>query len=175
MRAPEGRARVTCVGTVEVPLSREAAFPFFTPEGERVWIPGWAPTYPEGGIPVPSAGTVFETEKEGGVATWVVTGWAPEAGEASYAYVLPGMWATLVEVRIRESDAGEGRCVVRVAYHMTSLSPASDAAVRAFEASYREHLAGWARTLAAPGLAEAAAATRWGAGAASASPSAAPS
>jgi len=137
------------VGTVEVALPPEATFPFFTPEGERLWIPGWAPAYPEGGAPEPREGLVFETEKEGGTATWLVTRWEPGAHQAAYAYVLPGRWATTVDVAVR--DLGEGRSRVAITYHMTSLAPEADADVRAFEEGYQVRVAGWADTLSALG------------------------
>ncbi|GMV05015.1 MAG: hypothetical protein AMXMBFR53_12950 [Gemmatimonadota bacterium] len=147
--APGGRASVSCVGTVDVALSRQATFPIFTPEGERLWIPRWAPTYPEGGTPEPRGGLAFQTEKEGATATWLVTRWEPEARRAAYAYVLPVKWATTVEVEVR--DLGTGRSRVEVTYHVTSLAPSADVDVAALAEGYQARLAAWADTLAAVG------------------------
>ena len=41
----------------------ELAMLQFTAEGERVWVPGWDPTYPAGDAD--SAGTVFLTSAHG--------------------------------------------------------------------------------------------------------------
>jgi hypothetical protein len=58
---------VRCTGEVPVAQPPEVAILQFTAEGERVWVPGWEPTYPAGDAD--SAGTVFLTSAHGREAT----------------------------------------------------------------------------------------------------------
>jgi hypothetical protein len=48
-------------GSFELPIPASAGIGFFTPEGERRWVPGWDPAYPSG-EPSETPGTVFITE-----------------------------------------------------------------------------------------------------------------
>lgn len=138
------RLRMTRKGTVAVDQPAAAALALFTPEGERSWIPGWAPRYPAG-TPDLVEGVTFETDTPGGTATWLVTRYDPDTLRASYAYVLPGHRATLVDVHV--VAGGAARSEVRVTYHMTALSPEGDAFVRAFAEGFEVKMEEWARAL----------------------------
>lgn len=140
-----GRAWSARTGQVDVPLPVGQALPLFTPEGERQWVPGWAPTYPAGGIPDLAAGVAFQTETEHGTANWVVSRWEPEAGRAAYVAVVAGFRATHVEIHV-EPTVGGSR--VEVTYRMTALSPEADTHVQAFDAGYGAMMEGWARLIA---------------------------
>ena len=133
--------RVERTGTVSVALPPDEAFPLFTPEGERSWVSGWAPTYPAGGRPDPAPGVAFVLGKEAGASTWLVTRYDAAARGASYAYVLPEHRAVLVDVDVEAGPGGGSRA--RVAYRMTSLGPAGDAFVREFGEGWDAFLAGW--------------------------------
>ena len=135
------RPHVTCSGTVDVPLPAQEAFGLFTPEGERLWVAGWAPEYPAGNRPAPSVGVVFVVGKEEGASFWVVTGFDRVARRASYAYTLPGRRVCVVDVAV--DDAGPAASRARVTYHMTSVHPEGDAFVRAFPEGYDAMLRGW--------------------------------
>lgn len=105
-------------GRFEVALSAPAAIDLFTPEGERLWVPGWAPTYPAGEASE-TAGTVFTTHVGNASTIWTIIQIDRTAGAAAYSRVTPGHHAGTV--RVWCVDAGEGRCAVKVAYDMSLL------------------------------------------------------
>jgi hypothetical protein len=144
MSTEHHRATMDRSGTFTVELSAADTLPFFTPEGERLWIDGWAPAYP-GGKSELQEGVVFQTSTEAGQATWCVTGWDPEAGTATYVYVLPEH--RLAQVYVSVESTGEDRCQVHIRYRMTSLSPEADAFVLGFEESFAELPVKWAKVL----------------------------
>ena len=59
-------------GHLVLPLPVREAFPFFTPEGERRWVPGWAPEYLHPAEPSAEPGTVFRTQVDGEETLWIV-------------------------------------------------------------------------------------------------------
>lgn len=90
----------------------------FTPEGERVWAPGWDPQYP-GGEPSEAPGTVFTTSAHGPQTTWVIVEIDRSGGSAAYARVTPDQHAGLVQVRCVETRPGHS--TVTVSYDMSLL------------------------------------------------------
>ena len=115
--------RRTAELVVSAPLER--AFPLFTPEGERLWAPGWNPVhqFPADGTAV--AGAVFSTvDDEGRSTLWVIVDWQPERHHLRYARITPGHRAGTVEVDCRARD--ERSTIVRVTYELTSLSRQGD-------------------------------------------------
>lgn len=109
-------------GEFELPVSAAEAIHFFTPEGERIWVPGWDPVYPAGDASE-STGTVFTTDAAGAETIWIVERINRNTHSAAYSRVTPGHHAGTVKVQC--ADLAEGGCVVTVAYDM-SLLPGSD-------------------------------------------------
>ena len=60
-------------GSLTLKLEPSEAFALFSPEGERLWVPGWQPEllYPQGADW--TEGQVFRTREEFGDAVWVVS------------------------------------------------------------------------------------------------------
>lgn len=142
---------VDCSGVVGVPLPVDEAFQLFTPEGERAWVPGWAPSYPmlaqsAHDPPEPYAGMVFVTDDDGDDVPrrWVVTRWDPDAHRVSYSYVRAGRLATMIDVAV---DRDGQSSVARVRYRMSALTPAAEVEVRSFGAGYVNMLAGWGQLI----------------------------
>jgi hypothetical protein len=132
-------------GEVRVELPPERALFLFTPVGERLWAPGWDPSFPAGGSgDGGAAGTVFVTAAGGVETFWVVV----ERGEGSarYARVAPGVSAGTVEVRLRAADDAT---VAEVAYDLTALSDEGDAALAELESGYDDFLGEWRDAMAA--------------------------
>jgi hypothetical protein len=68
-------ARAICTGRFSLPLAVEKCEALFTPEGDRRWAgSSWDPIYaiPEAVEDDSAPGTVFTTESDGGMATWIV-------------------------------------------------------------------------------------------------------
>ena len=109
-------------GEFELAISAREAVRFFTPEGERSWVPGWRPVYPSGeSSELP--GTVFTTDAGGVDTIWVVQKIDHGRCVSAYSRVTPGHSAGTVMVRCE--DRPGGGCVVSVTYNM-SLLPGSD-------------------------------------------------
>jgi hypothetical protein len=137
-------AHIEVSGSVRVAAPPAGAFRFFTPEGERLYVAGWAPEYlhPVDGSLV--AGLTFRTHHGGEETLWLVSHCdAPR--QVDYVRVTPGSRIGLVSVRLTaaEADASE----VRVSYRLTSLSAAGDATLDAFASAFQDHLAAWERSI----------------------------
>jgi hypothetical protein len=113
----------------DLPLAADRAIALFTPEGERLWVPGWDPFYP-GGERSEDAGTVFTTHAHDVETLWVIIGIDRAGATAAYARVSPGWHAGTV--RVECTDARPGRCRVLVDYDLTALSEARAAHLDAY-------------------------------------------
>lgn len=116
-------------------------FPLFGADGERVWAPGWEPRFLWPMRPNDQTGMVFQIAHADAVATWINTVFDSSAGRAQYVYVLPEVMATLITLDVQpRGDATE----VSVRYERTSLSPRSDATVKAMAGKDRGAGPEWA-------------------------------
>ena len=129
---------IECSGRVRVPLSPDEAIHYFTPEGERHWVPGWDPTYPAGTTGELAPGLVFETASDSGRTTWVVTHSAPR--DMAYGRVLPGDHAGTIAVRCEPHGDGT---VARVTYRLTALGPEGASRLAEFEEAYPRFMTLW--------------------------------
>jgi hypothetical protein len=130
--------RVTCTGSFELPVNPADAIGLFTAEGERRWIPGWVPEYPEAGAEHDAAGTVFIRRDHGGPQTFIVVENGPLLRR--YARVTDNVTAGTIEVTCE--SAGEGT-LVRVAFDLTALSPEGAAWLDAFASGYDGMMTLW--------------------------------
>ncbi len=112
-------------GEFMLPVSASDAIGFFTPEGERDWVPGWDPLYPEG-EPSEVPGTVFTTAHGHVQIVWVVHHIDRLECSASYSRITAGHHAGTVHIRC--IDRPGSRCTVTVEYDMSAL-PGSDPGV----------------------------------------------
>ena len=132
--------RITCRGSVRVPLPPDRALPLFTPRGERRWAEGWEPRFPAGDTDDSAPGTVFVTDE----AIWMVAGRTERS--MRYARALPGVWAGTVEVRC---EAAGSETLAGVTYDLTVLDDAQRPRLRAFADGYDAFLGEWEREIAA--------------------------
>ena len=145
---------VNVSGTVRVAAPLTEAFRFFTPEGERLYVPGWAPEYlhPEEGTL--AEGLTFRTKHGGEDTIWLVSKYEPDYGAIDYLRITPDSRIGIVMVRLASSP-GEGEAPglpltdVTVTYRLTSLSTAGDRKLAAFEAAFADQIASWERSIAA--------------------------
>ena len=129
-------------GSFELGVSAGEAIEFFTPEGEREWVPGWSPVYP-GGEPSESPGTVFVTDAHGVDTIWLIQMIDREACSAAYARVTPGHHAGTV--RVDCADRQQGGCSVSVIYEMSLLPGGDPSALDAYnDESFDAMMSQWA-------------------------------
>ena len=129
-------------GHFEVALSAGEAISLFTPEGERAWVPGWAPAYASG-EPSETPGAVFTTEVDGGYTIWLILEIDRVGCTAAYARVTPEHHAGTV--RVGCADAAAGGCVVTVTYDMSLLPGADPAELDVYgDAQFKAMMAEWA-------------------------------
>lgn len=140
-------AHIERTGAVRVNAPLEQAFQFFTPDGERLWVPGWSPEYlhPRGGPQ--REGAVFRTNADGEETWWMVTRYDPAAGSAEYARVTPG--SRMGTVSIRSSAESASTTTVHVTYRMTALTPSGNAALEALDRGFHAMMDSWASLVSA--------------------------
>ena len=120
------------------------AMELFTPEGERRWVDGWNPQYPQADRR-DGPGAVFTTGHGGHHTTWIMVDQTPE--RVRYARVTQGMTAGIVAVEVVGS--GEHSTRVRVTYDLTAVSGAGESWLEAFDADYDTAIGGWSTEIAA--------------------------
>lgn len=138
-------------GSFTLPSPPERALARFTPEGERLWVPGWQPeTLHTPGADLDVEGAVFRTAASGEETLWIVLRLDREAGLAEYARITPGN--RLGTVHVLCAPTANGGTEVRVTYRLTALSPAGDAVLASLsEEAYAGMLADWRTRVAALG------------------------
>ena len=140
------RVHIEKAGVVAMALSAEEAFPLFNAEGERRWVAGWNPHFPRPTEPKVGEGVVFQTvAHDVETATWVQTRHEPEAGLASFVYIVPDHRAAMVDVVV--TPDGEGRSLASVTYRMTALASDADDFVRAFAEAFEDMMDHWAKAI----------------------------
>ena len=118
------------------------AFALFSPEGERLWVPGWNPEvlHPSGAGW--ERGLIFRTREDRGEAVWVVAALDRERHEVEYLRVEPGRYVARVRVQCRAEDAT--RTAVRVTYTFVGLSEAGNREIAAMSgAAFEEKMRRW--------------------------------
>ena len=128
MTAADQVRRVRNSGSFELPLPPDQAFPLFTADGERKWVPGWSPTVL--GPEPQHTGLVFLTQSHGLDTIWTVIESDPAKRRHLYSRVTPGASAGTVEVCVRPAPQGS---IVDVAYDLTALSEEGAAGLDSYE------------------------------------------
>lgn len=133
-------------GTVHVAAPLRQAFQFFTPDGERLWVPGWSPEYLHPVVGEQCEGAVFRTSAGGEETLWMVTRYDPVGGVAEYVRVTPGSRMGTVSIRSEAETAST--TVVHVTYRVTALSPDGNGVLEAFDAGFAAMMGEWASGVA---------------------------
>lgn len=131
--------RVVLTGVVPVQMPPEQAIQLFTAEGERSWVPGWCPTYPD---PATSddteVGVVWQTQREEGTVTWVVADRQPT--QRRYVFVLPGVVAGCVTV---ECVSHTGGSLGNVVYDVTALDAEGLTYIQTLTDGFEAEMGNW--------------------------------
>ncbi|MEQ9397768.1 MAG: SRPBCC family protein [Longimicrobiales bacterium] len=137
--------------TIHVRGDPDAVLRLLTPEGERLWVPGWAPEYLDApdvdAAPDLAEGVVFRTRHGGETTLWCVAEVDPAARRYAYHRYTPGSRAGVVTVACSGPAGGPTR--VDVSYEMTGLSEAGDAILAAMSDGFTAEIDGWVEALEA--------------------------
>jgi hypothetical protein len=131
-------------GRVGIAAPPADAFRFFTPEGERLWVPDWEPEYLHPLDGTLTEGLVFRTRHGGDVTLWLVARHEPGVA-IEYVRVTPESRMGTVAVQV--AAAGWNATEAQITYRMTSLSAAGDRLLQAFAAEFPTMLAEWERRI----------------------------
>jgi len=125
---------------VHLPYSEAA--PLFGPEGERPWAgKHWNPQFLYPRAPHDEQGAVFTIQHGPVTAFWVNTLFDLEARHFIYAYFIPGIMVTTIEVQFTPVDADS--TTVHITYTRTALTPEGNHHVTTFTATDRSAAQNW--------------------------------
>ncbi|MCB2411662.1 hypothetical protein LGT39_02220 [Demequina sp. TTPB684] len=130
--------RVTRTASFDLSLDPDRAIELFTAEGERSWIPGWEPEYPEDRAIHDAVGTVFIRRDPAGDQTFVVI--ANEPLLRRYTRHTEGFTTGIIEVSCEPFGSGTR---VTVTFDMTALSAEGAAWLDELDADYEGTLRQW--------------------------------
>jgi hypothetical protein len=88
-------------GQVLVKGAVDEVFPLFSPEGERLWVPGWNPAVLFPPDSEWQEGQIFRTQEELGEAVWLITRLDRALRSVQYHRVEPGRYVARIEVGCR--------------------------------------------------------------------------
>jgi hypothetical protein len=121
-----------------------SVFPLFSPEGEKLWAPGWDYTNLLGSKDL-ERDDVFLTDSHDHKSTqaiWIVADYDPVKHYVSYYKVEPGEKVGKIVVECFEQT--ETSTLVRVAYKYIGLSDSGNQFVSSFtKEAYREFIGEW--------------------------------
>lgn len=134
--------------TFEINRSVDKVFPLFSPEGEKLWVPGWDYEDVMGAASL-SEDYVFITDKHdhaSGRAIWLVKKYDPETYLIEFYKVEPDEKVGIVTVAC--SGLSEERTRVKVTYRYIALSEKGDEFISGFTGAYYEKfISEWERLL----------------------------
>lgn len=132
----------------EIKQPVQAVFPLFTPEGEKLWAPGW--DYEN----IMGTKTIHEDDlfltrshdHAAGEAIWIVKQYMPETYRVQYYKVEPGEKVGFIQVVC--GSAPHGSTKVRVTYKYTGLSQSGNRFVDRFtRKDYEAFIGEWKRLI----------------------------
>ncbi len=117
-------------------------FPLFSPEGEKLWVPGWDPEFLYPAEAAWEEGQIFRTREETGEAVWLVTRLDRAQHRAEYHRVEPGRYVARVEVSCR--PAPDHGTETSIAYSFIGLSEAGNREIAAMtQEAYEAKMSQW--------------------------------
>lgn len=130
--------------TFELAVSIDELFPLFSPEGEKLWVPGWDYENVMGTTQL-SEDYVFLTRSHDHAeanAIWIVKKYVPMDHLVEFYRIEPGQKVGLV--RVRCSSIRAEQTAVEVTYRYTALSAEGERFIASFdEKAYAEFIAEW--------------------------------
>jgi hypothetical protein len=132
--------------TVEFEMNQTAGvlFPLFSPEGEKLWVPGWEYENITGKTDL-HEGYVFLTKSHDHAASeaiWIVSKYLPEEHTVQYYKIEPGEKIGVVTVRCNQADNTSTR--VAVTYKYIGLSESGNQFIDRFtKKDYDDFIGEW--------------------------------
>ena len=131
---------------IVVHLPYAEAAPLFGPEGERPWAgKHWDPQFLYPHPAHDEQGAVFTIHHGSVTAVWVNTLFDLEARHFQYAYFIPDIMVTTIDVRF--TSTGPASTGVHVVYTRTALTPEGNDHVTAFTATDKTAAHDWQKAI----------------------------
>jgi hypothetical protein len=131
---------------LSVNLPYAEAAPLFGPEGERAWAgKHWDPHFLYPQTPHDEQGAVFTIQHGPFTVTWVNTLFDFEARHFQYAYFIPDIMITTIDVRFTPTDPTTSQ--VHVLYTRTALTPEGNEHVNTLTANDRSAAHDWQQAI----------------------------
>lgn len=146
--AQETAQQVSRTGAFDLPCNADSAFPLFSPEGEREWVKGWAPTpvFPDR-IEF-RRDTVFREGPPDDEAVWTIVDADRKTHRAEYVRVASHSHVGRVVVKIEPLGAERSR--VAVTYTITAFGQHPARLIEAFsEKAYAAKMRHWQEQISA--------------------------
>jgi hypothetical protein len=126
----------------------QAVFPLFTPEGEKLWAPGWDYVNLMGTNPL-KGDYIFLTrthDHAANEAIWIVKSYEPETHRVQYYKIEPGEKVGIVEVTCDPLSSGSTN--VQVTYRYLGLSETGNQFVERFtKKDYEAFIGEWKKLI----------------------------
>ncbi len=130
--------------TLIINQSAAVLFPLFSPEGERLWVPGWEYENVMGTIGL-HEDYVFLTKSHDHAAAeaiWIVKHYDPEACRVQYYKIEPGEKVGVISVKCDALDRRKTR--LEVSYTYIGLSDSGNRFIEHFtKAAYEQFIGHW--------------------------------
>ena len=144
--APSQLLRTRTAFDITVGLAYADAAPLFGPEGERAWAGShWNPQFLQPDPPHDEQNAVFTIQHGPVTAVWVNTLYDLEARHFIYAYFIPGIMVTTIDVRFTPIDSAATH--VHILYTRTALTPEGNDHVAAFTANDKSAAHDWQQAI----------------------------
>ena len=147
---PDSAAQIVREGAFDLNMGADEALPFFTPEGERIWVDGWdpKPVYPPQKDVAFQANAVFRLDGHGEHSIWTILEANSKDRIAEYVYVVEGERVSRVRVQIEPLTGN--RCKVHVRYVHTAISEKGLRFIATVtEAAYVQKMRDWQQSVSA--------------------------
>ena len=129
-------------GSFDLPCDADTAFPLFSPEGERNWVPGWnpVPVFPETIAFRPN--TVFRLGQGSDESVWTIleADWQTHRAE----YVRTAHASHTARIGVKIEPVAPNRSRVTVSYAVTAFGEHASAVMEPFsESAYAQRMRDW--------------------------------
>jgi hypothetical protein len=134
--------QVIRTGGFDLACDADTAFPLFSPEGEREWVPGWNPiaVYPE--TITFTANTVFRLGQGSEESVWTILEADSQSHRTEYVRIAPASHAARIRVRIE--PVSPNRSHVIVSYAVTAFGEHTSTVLEPFsEGAYAQRMRDW--------------------------------